>query len=158
MPLSLLAVLWVVCAVNIRMWISPFIWFASRCVWLSSKESACTAGDAGDMGLIPGSGRSPGGGHGNPFQYSCLKNPMDRGAWWATVHGVTKSWTWLSTHAHRWVCFCCCSATMNILRHVSRSWGTCVPGEPLTLDTTDILCLCDAEPSHASWPLRTRYQ
>ena len=43
------------------------------------------------MGLIPGSGRSPGGGHGNPFQYSCLENPIDRGAWQATVHSVTKS-------------------------------------------------------------------
>ena len=52
------------------------------------------AEDAGDaMGLILGSGRSPGGGHGNPLQYSCLENPMDRGAWWATVHGVTKSRT-----------------------------------------------------------------
>ena len=45
------------------------------------KESACKAGDTGDMGLIPGLGRFPGGGHGNPFQYSCLVNPMDRGAW-----------------------------------------------------------------------------
>ena len=45
--------------------------------------------------LIPGLERSPGGGHGNPPQYSCLENPMDRGAWWATVHGVTKSWTQL---------------------------------------------------------------
>ena len=44
------------------------------------KESACNAGDTGDMGLIPGSGRSPGGGNGNPFQYSCLENPMDKGA------------------------------------------------------------------------------
>ena len=50
----------------------------------------------GDMGLIPGSGRSPPGGCGNPLQYSCLKNPIDRGAWWATVHGVTKSGTGLS--------------------------------------------------------------
>ena len=57
------------------------------------KESACRAGDPG---LIPGLGRSPGGGNGNPFQYSWLGNPMDRGAWWATVHGVTKSWTWIS--------------------------------------------------------------
>ena len=57
---------------------------------LSSKESAC---DAGDAGLIPGWGRSPGGGHGNPLQYSCLENPMDGGAWRATVHGVTKSRT-----------------------------------------------------------------
>ena len=48
-------------------------------------------GDAGDMGSIPGPGRSPGGGNDNPFQYSCLENPMDRGAWQATVHGVTES-------------------------------------------------------------------
>ena len=47
------------------------------------------------MGLSPGWGRSPGGGYGNPLQYSCLENPMDRGAWWATVHRVVKSWTWL---------------------------------------------------------------
>ena len=46
--------------------------------------------NAGDMGLIPGLGRSPGEGNGNPFQYSCLENPTDRGAWWATVHGVAK--------------------------------------------------------------------
>ena len=49
-----------------------------------------------DTGSIPGSGRSPREGHGNPLQYPCLENPMDRGAWWATVHGVAKSWTWLS--------------------------------------------------------------
>ena len=55
--------------------------------WLSGKESACNAGDA-DAALIPGSERSPGGGHGNPLQYSCLENPTDRGAWWATLHGV----------------------------------------------------------------------
>ena len=58
--------------------------------WLSSKGS-CNAGAAGDMGSIPVSGRSPVGGHGNPLQYSCLENPMDRGAWRATVHGVAKS-------------------------------------------------------------------
>ena len=50
----------------------------------------------GDPGSIPGSGRSPGEGNGNPLKYSCLENPMDRGAWQATVHGVTKSWTRLS--------------------------------------------------------------
>ena len=49
--------------------------------------------NAGDVGSIPGSGRSPGEGNSNPLQYSCLENHMDRGAWWATVHGVTKSWT-----------------------------------------------------------------
>ena len=46
-----------------------------------------------DMGWISGSGRSPGGGQGSPLQYSCLENPMDRGAWWATIHGVEKNWT-----------------------------------------------------------------
>ena len=51
------------------------------------------ARDAKDLGLILGLGRSPGEGHGNPLQYSCLENPMDRGAWQATVHGVTKIWT-----------------------------------------------------------------
>ena len=50
---------------------------------------------AGDTGSIPGSGRSPGGGSCNPLQCSCLRNPMDRGAWWATVHGVAKTWTLL---------------------------------------------------------------
>ena len=54
------------------------------------KESAC---NAGDLSSIPGLGRSPGEGNGNPFQYSCLKNFMDRGAWRATIHGVTKSRT-----------------------------------------------------------------
>ena len=58
-----------------------------------SKKSACSAGD---LGSIPGSGRSPGEGNGNPLQYSCLENSMNRRAWWAAVHGVVKSWTWLS--------------------------------------------------------------
>ena len=57
------------------------------------KNLLANAGVIRDAGLIPGSGRSPGEGHSNPFQYSCLENPMDRGAWWATVHGVTKSQT-----------------------------------------------------------------
>ena len=68
------------------------------------KNPPANAGDAGDVSSTPGSGRSPGGGHGNPLPYSCLENPMDRGAW-ATVHGVTKSWTGLKqlgmhTHSH----------------------------------------------------------
>ena len=57
------------------------------------KASVC---NAGDLGSIPGSGRSAGEGNGNPFQYYCLENPMDRGTWWAAVHGATKSWTRLS--------------------------------------------------------------
>ena len=52
--------------------------------------------NVGDVGLLPGPVRSPGGGNGNPLQYSCLVNPMDRGAWWATVHGVAKSQIQLS--------------------------------------------------------------
>ena len=59
------------------------------------KESAC---NAGDLGLIPGEGRSPGEGHGNLLQYSCLGNPTDRGAWRATAHGVAKSWTHLNDY------------------------------------------------------------
>ena len=55
--------------------------------WLSGKESTC---NAGDLGLIPGLGRFPGEGNGYPFQYSCLENPMDRGAWQATVHVVAR--------------------------------------------------------------------
>ena len=64
------------------------------------KASAC---NAGDPGLIPGLRRSPGEENSNPLQYSCLENPMDREAWWATVHGVTKSHTRLSdfTHTHK---------------------------------------------------------
>ena len=55
------------------------------------KNPLANAGDIRDMGLIPGLGRSPGEGTGNPLQYSCLENPMDREAWWVTVHGVAKS-------------------------------------------------------------------
>ena len=55
------------------------------------KESICNAGDPGELGSIPGSGRSPGGGHGNTQQYSYLKSPVDRGTWWATVQRVTES-------------------------------------------------------------------
>ena len=69
---------------------------------VSGKESASNAGNVRDMNSIPGLGRFPGEGHGNPLQYSCLENPLDRGAWWATVHRIAKSWTWpkwLSTHA-----------------------------------------------------------
>ena len=71
-------------------------------VALEVKNLPANAGDIRDTRSIPGSGRSPGGGHGNPVQYSCLENPMDRGTWWATVQGVVKSQTrlkQLSTHA-----------------------------------------------------------
>ena len=61
--------------------------------WLSGKESVC---NAGNVGLIPELGRSPAGGHGNPLQYSCLENSMNRGSWQVTVHGVAKSQTRLN--------------------------------------------------------------
>ena len=71
-------------------------------VTLMIKNPPTNAGDIRDMGSVPGLGISPGGGHGNPLQYSCLENPIDRGSWWATVHRVAKSQTQLkqlSTHA-----------------------------------------------------------
>ena len=65
------------------------------CIWASlrliGKETTRNAGAAGDMGLMPGLGRLPDGGHGNPLQYSCQENPKDRGAWWAIVHRVAES-------------------------------------------------------------------
>ena len=72
-------------------------------VVLVIKNPPANAGDARDTGSIPGSGRSPGGGHGNPVEYSCLENPIDKGVWWATVHRTTKSRAQPSpcTHTHR---------------------------------------------------------
>ena len=69
--------------------------WASQLV-LVVKNSAANAGDLRDVGLIPGLRRSPGGGHGSPFQYSCLVNPVDRGAWWAIVQWVAESRTQLT--------------------------------------------------------------
>jgi len=104
------------------------------------KNLPANARDAGDMGLIPGSGRSPGGGRDNQFQYSCLKNSMDREAWQATVNGVTKRWTrlkWLSMHA--------CPPPGDLpnpeIKTVSlmspalagRFWASDSPGKPKTL-------------------------
>ena len=68
----------------------------------AGKESACNAGDTEDAGLIPGLRRCPGGGNGNPLQYSCLINSMDGRAWRATVHRATKSRTQLSSCVHRY--------------------------------------------------------
>jgi len=62
---------------------------------LLAKNPPANAGDIRDVGLIPGSGKSPGGGHRNPLQSSCLENSMDRGAWWTTVCRVTKGWSQL---------------------------------------------------------------
>ena len=114
------------------------VWFTLRGLPLEvgfpgssdGKDSAC---NAGDPGLIPGSERSPGEGNDCPLQYSCLENPVDRGAWWATVHGVTKSRTWLShfTSLHKlqeilkdreaW-----CAVVHEVVKHQTRlsDWTT----------------------------------
>ena len=76
------------------------------------KNPPANTGDTKDMGLIPGSGRSHGEGNGNPLQYSCLKNSMDRGLWQATVHGVAKSQTQLNTHTHTHTHIDCTTQTL----------------------------------------------
>ena len=79
----------------------PVGWWASQVPrWV--KNPPANAGNAGEVGSIPGSGRSPREGNGNPLRYSCLGNPTDRGAWWATAHGVVQSRTRLSAWAHTW--------------------------------------------------------
>ena len=82
--------------------ITAKLWFGDGYRKNLQEESTCSTGDTGDLGLVPGSGRPPGRGNDNPLQYSCLENPMDRAAWWATVHAVAESdtteWLTLSTH------------------------------------------------------------
>ena len=70
--------------------------FNVKVLFPGGSDGKASAYNAGDPGSIPGLGRSPGEGNGNPLESSCLGNPMDGGAWWATVHGVAKSWTGLS--------------------------------------------------------------
>ena len=71
-------------------------WQGSFLGFPGGSEVKASASNAGDLGSVLGLGKSPGEGNGNPLQYSCLENSVDREAWWATVHGVTKSWTRLS--------------------------------------------------------------
>ena len=78
----------------------PYSYAGTSQVALAVKNSPASAEDIRDSGSIPGLGRSPGGGHGNPLQYSCLENPMDTGAWGAKAHGVVRSQRRLSLHAH----------------------------------------------------------
>ena len=73
-------------------------WERASLVVLVVKNLPAKAGDIRNADSIPGSGKSPGVGNGNLFQYSCLENSMDRGAWWAAVHGIAKSWTRLNAH------------------------------------------------------------
>ena len=85
-----------------------------------------------DMGLMPWSGRAPGEGNGNPLQYSCLENSMDKGAWWATVHGVAKSWYgWAHTHSMWLVVVWCYS--LSCLRLFVTQW-TVAHQAPLSIE------------------------
>ena len=117
-------------------------------VWTSQvalvvKNPPTNAGDVRDSGSIPGWGRSPGGGHGNPLQYSCLENPMDRGAWRATVPGITKSRTglkWLSTNLQCLVCL-----RDPALRHAP---VTCYKSRKMKVSSLSCTCVpCPLRPS-----------
>ena len=108
------------------------------------KNPPANAGDIRDAGSIPSLGRSPGGGHGNSLQYSCLENPMDRGAWWAIVHGDAKSQTWL-----KWLCTHACIAWHGV-------GDTCSQPADLNNSTSPYLTLCTSttRDSMESHPLR----
>ena len=80
----------------------------------SGKESTCHCRRHKRSGLIPGLGTSPGGGNGNPLQHSCLENSMDRTAWWATVHGVTKIWTRLKWFIITWLTLSTFKCLINV--------------------------------------------
>ena len=88
-------------------------------------------GDIRDEGSIPGLGKSPGGGHGNPLQDSCLENPMDRGTWQVTVHRVAKSQTWLKQLSlHGCICYSLvCAMMWNLLKWNLQTWGTQKKGQ-----------------------------
>ena len=113
------------------------------------KESAC---NAGDLGSIPGSGRSPGGGNGNPLQYSCLENLMDIGAWWATVHRVTKSPTRLSNFTHTHTLFQIIFL-FRLLQNIEQS-SLCYTEGPCWLSILNIEVLaCESQTPRLSLPL-----
>ena len=100
------------CAANAKT--ALFFSWRLKDVALVVKNLPANAGDAGDTGSIPELGRSPGGGHGNLLQYSCLENPMDRGVWWATVQGFAKSQIWL-----KW-----CSTALSTCINTIYVWKT----------------------------------
>ena len=124
-------------------WVSEFafpsVFQRASQVALVIKNPRADAGDARDAGSIPGLGRSLGGGHGNPLQYSCLENPMDRGAWRATVHGVAQSCTLLKWHSMHavfqilWRLRCSVDIKHCIFKCThSHSWRVCFEAEVWT--------------------------
>ena len=101
------------------------------------KNPSANAGDSGDAGLIPGLGGSSGGENGNPLQFSCLKNFMDRGARQARAHGITKSWRRLSTHTHNYTI----DTDLNVNFH-HYWWGMMNDGESFEPGISPLLLLC----------------
>ena len=99
------------------------------------KASAC---NAGELGSFPGSGRSPGEGNGNSLQYSCLENPMDRGAWWATVHGIAESDTTERLHFHFSLSL---DIEVDVVIGLDLEWDKCI----LQVETLGTGGLCEAE-------------
>ena len=99
-----------------------------RYIWVSQvvlviKNTPANAGNIGDAGLIPGLGRSPGWGHGYPFQYSCLENPMDRGAWQSMVHRVAKSQTWVKQLNMHTCGYTHCASILHWNIETQKEWG-----------------------------------
>ena len=96
----------------------PFAYLTIEASLVAQRLKRLSACNAGDLGSIPELGRSPGEGNGNPLQYSCLENPIDGGAWWATVHGVAQSWTQLSDFTSLWRNVCSSPLSVFMLRCV----------------------------------------
>ena len=104
-----------------------------------SSDGKASTYNAGDLGSIPGSVRSPREGNGNPLQYSCLENPMDQEAWWATIHGVAKSQTRLSDLCVC-VCVCVCVCIPYSLSNSPYRQSTSQLSVSVDLPIVDILC------------------
>ena len=108
--------------VHIHIYICIHIHIQASQMALVVKNLPANTGDATDVGPVPGSGRSPGEGNGNPLQYPCLGNSMNRGAWLAIVHVVTKTWTILSAHTHTHkhthtdICVCLCAQLLSCVQ------------------------------------------
>ena len=128
------------------------LWFRAMWGFPGGSDGKASACNAGDPSSIPGSGRSPGKGNGNPLQYSCLENPMDRGAWWATVHGVAKSRTRLShftsLHFNTDLLSCFILVVTFVpekINEVYTGWWSLFLGKERTRKQVSIKCCCHAQ-------------